>query len=254
MSNTSSSSLPAFSRSAAFYDSILSARRRDYHNEIRGIRDYCCTSPEKCPPICHSVIDWGCGTGEHIARWPDYGWNPIGFDPSPEMVAIAISKGLNVHCGSILDAWANRQAQIQTCLFAAFSYATTGPTDLARALQNVAIHAPRGGYFVFDVINYSAAAAYLRPIERAAIPGLVRVMRKEFDLINSLVKYSIDYSPEGGETFTESHVLRAFTPREITDALNRHGFDVPHLFDPESPERTAPRPSSFYFMVVARKR
>lgn len=258
MSITSSRDLPAFARSARFYDLICEGgqRRRDYDLEVANLAMFAGKLDGDLPidPVTHRVLDWGCGTGEHVSRWPKFGWPAVGADPSPSMVAAAVAKGLDVREGSIVDSRIDGLFHLQTCLFAAFSYAAAGEDHLARSLVNVSQHAPRGGYFVFDVVNYSAAACFLRPIDRLEVPGLVRVMRKRFDLQDSLVNYSIDYTPADGETFTETHVLRAFTPREIGEALRRHGFDVLSLFDPESANWSMPTARSFYFMVVARKR
>jgi SAM-dependent methyltransferase len=254
--------LPAFSRSAAYYDSICAARQRDYDREVgrlaKIVEAFANGSPRPPPWVERLVVDWGCGTGEHVSRWPRHGWQAVGVEPCPEMVAIAQTKGLDVRRGSLREACSGYpsivpMSHIHTCLFAAFSYATVDGID--KCLKSISYNCSRPGWFIFDVVNHSAAACHLRTPDVLEAPEVVRTMRKSFNLLDSLLTYEIEYAPrDDSESFIERHVLRAFTPREITDALDRNGFDVLAIFDPESPERATPRPDSFYFMCVARKR
>lgn len=254
--------MPAFSRSAAFYDLIY--KDRDYSRDI----DHVLAVGNEPWMSGGFVLDYGAGTGEHIRQWVVRGWKAIGLDPSPEMVELAADKYLDVRLGSFetkLDFKAH--AAIQTCFFAAFSYAAASPgIDIQRMLGYVFRNAARGGLFAFDAVNYSAAACHLIESEIGEFRGdgrvVTRKMLKWFDLQKSLLHNEITYLPNVGSPghfddapgFTETHILRAFTPNEITDHLASAGFDVLAIFDPESAERAPVRPDSFYFMVIAKVR
>lgn len=275
---TSQRSSPAFARSAEFYDEIYQDRGPIYDRDVFLVEsafDDFSQSFEK------RVVDWGAGTGEHVRRFRASGWNAVGFDPCPEMADAANRKGVMVLDGSILKPAdsvglvALGDVSLQTSLFAAFSYATLTDDDLSRALENVRRWSCPAGLFIFDVINHhSAAASHLRDSrnsDRAIDTGRIwRSMRKTFDIETSIVtaemSYQIRRNPpapasgrQGGqppECFSETHKLRAYTPREISTALARHGFDVLRMFDPESEqiEGGPIRADSYYFMVVARVR
>jgi hypothetical protein len=249
MSITSLTPCGAFERSAKYYDTLYA--RRDYSRDIQhALHFYRGPNPSL-------LIDWGCGTGEHLVRWRDMAWVGLGVDPSLEMVRIAKSKRVDARTGSIgyTNLVGIPQAPLQTCLFAAFSYACGDRvTDPSAILRAVKLHASPAGTFVFDVVNYAAVASNLWPSHvRLFEGGEVRFLRK-FDLCTSIIDTTANYCTAADGEFEEKHTLRAFTPREITDHLDAAGFDVLSIFDPESPEREPPRPDSFYFMVAAKVR
>jgi SAM-dependent methyltransferase len=257
MSITSLTPCAAFEHSAKYYDAIYWGR--DKHRDIRHALHFYL---QHFPPEAKTVVDWGCGTGEHLRLWKRANWKAIGFDPSPAMVEIAKRKGWDARLGGILDAVVSGlNAPLQTCLFAAFSYACgNGIVSPVPLFRKIKLNAARGGLFLFDVVNYSAAACHLEPFKRLEFGGGRsmsngghRVLLQRFDSVESLLHVDAIYHVRDGE-FQELHSLRAFTPREITDHLDTAGFDVLSIFDPESPKRETPRPDSFYFMVAARVR
>jgi hypothetical protein len=254
----SSKPLQPFARSAQYYDQIYSGgRKRNYSREVDVIASFF----GELQTNGRQIVDWGCGTGEHLSRWPAAapGWQASGFDPSDGMVQICQRKGLDVYHGDIcstLPCHGLAPAAVQTCLFGAFGYAAAGPDSrgMNAALDNVKWWAASGGLFILDVVNYLAAACHLRSQDCYQCPELRRTFRKRFDLEESLLHYEIEYEPANAASFVESHVMRAFTPRELRQALRLNGFDVLHCFDPESAQMSKPGPESFYFMLVARKR
>jgi SAM-dependent methyltransferase len=257
MSITSLTPCAAFEHSAKYYDAIYQGRDyyRDISHALHFYRQYSIHEPA-------TVVDWGCGTGEHLRLWKHACWRAIGFDPSPAMAALAKQKRLDARLGGILDVVVEGlDAPLQTCFFAAFSYACgNGIVSPVPLFRKIKLNAARGGLFLFDVVNYSAAACYLEPFKRLEFGGGRsmshgghRVLLQRFDPLESLLQVDAIYHVRDGE-FQELHSLRAFTPREITDHLDAAGFDVLSIFDPESPERSPPRPDSFYFMVAAKVR
>lgn len=262
---TPAKSSAPFARSAAYYDEIYRDRGPIYDRDVRRILSLFGKFAGRLP---RRMVDWGAGTCEHLRQFKLREWQAVGFDPCPQMVAQGIAKGANIIRGDIrgLDSRAfESEFSLQTCLFASFSYATLSDADLSYALTEVRRVAFPGGLFVFDVVNHSAAASHLHDdpkSNRAIDTGRIwRSMRKSFDIKTSIVTAEMSYQVKRDEKnepdcFTEIHKLRAYTPREISAALTRHGFDVLEMFDPESEsiEGGPIRADSYYFMVVARVR
>jgi SAM-dependent methyltransferase len=48
-----------------------------------------------------SLLDLGCGDGQFLEWARSAGWRAVGVDPDPKAVAVARSRGLDVHLGSI---------------------------------------------------------------------------------------------------------------------------------------------------------
>jgi SAM-dependent methyltransferase len=260
-SATFAKSCEAFSRSASIYD-LLHAKR-DRTAELKLIAAML-GDPERTPPASRRIIDWGAGTGEHVLRWPTYGWKAVGFDTSIPMVQEAQAKGADVRPGDICEQPLEANfapASAQTCLFAAFSYATVDPVGLAGALDTVRRWSVKGGLFVFDALNYACCCAHLEPSAQRKYEGGEAQIHKRFNVRTGILECKIRFrnwlAGSDESDFTERHLMRAFTPRELESALHRHGFDVLKVIDPESQiagKGGDLRADSYYLMVVARVR
>src|SRR6476646_7835961 len=76
-----------FSASAEYYDLIYSAFK-DYGGEVTQLAHLL----RAANGTCRSVLDVGCGTGEHARRLIDQGFEGDGIDLDPAFVAIARRK------------------------------------------------------------------------------------------------------------------------------------------------------------------
>lgn len=242
----------AFEATAEVYDQIY-AKHRPYASDVDRMISF--VNEHATRPLPHrlKILDWGAGTGEHIRHWKACGWEAVGIDKSPEMVKAARQKSLDVRLGDICETSIGREFLIQSCLFATFSYATLTADQLTAALANVRRHACRGGFFFLDVVNYASCLTSLQESKNTAFKDFNRRMRKSFDPASSLLQCAVEYE-RGGQRTRETHVLRAYTPQEMIDALYRSGFDVLKVFDPESKQMKPPTSDSYYFAIAARVR
>ena len=236
----------AFERTAEFYDQIY-AKRPIAADVDRMLSFFNCTAHVK------KVLDWGAGTGEHVRQWKACGWTAVGIDKSPAMVKAAQQKAADVRLGDICETHVGREFYAQTCLFATLSYATHTASQLDAALANVRRHAARGGFFIFDVVNFSACLTSLRREELTAFKGFNRRIRKYFSPNDSILQSVVEYERDG-QRVREDHLMRTYTPAEIFDALRRSGFDVLQFYDPESKQMKPPTMESYYFAVAAKVR
>src|SRR5512145_468507 len=76
-----------FSESAEFYDLIYSTFK-DYRSEATAIAQLL----RGLNPLCRTVLDLACGTGEHARLLSEQGFEVDGLDLDPAFVAIAQRK------------------------------------------------------------------------------------------------------------------------------------------------------------------
>lgn len=277
-----------FARSAPYYDLIF--QKKNFSAEAAAVAKHLEITPGIQVRPSRRLLDFGCGTGRHLAHWISHGWSAIGIEPCPEMAAIATAKGLHVRPGDICSDARDAQpiAGAAVCMFGAFSYACTDGDKLRAALRNVRFHLSAGSRFVFDVVNLACAAGGLRggSLDSFAVRKnefLIRHLEKRLDPMGSLVMCDLSYSlieysgetveihrideltgertdevvgslmvpPKDGakESWTEHHVMRAFSPPELRYALDTADFNVVSILDPETGGEV--RADSYYFQVVA---
>jgi SAM-dependent methyltransferase len=215
----------------------------------------------------HSVLDLGCGTGNHAFPLAQRGYEVVGIDRSADMLAHARKKSANAGTNARI---AFQQADIRMTdlsrnfdaalmMFAVLGYQHEN-ADVLSALRTARRHLCSGGIFIFDVW-YGPAVLHERPSQRIkVIPGeegeqILRVTSGELDTRRQLcnVYYHIWRLREGkltGEA-EERHSVRYFFSLELDLLLECAGFApirlgaFPHL-DQEPGETT------WNVLVVAR--
>ena len=104
---------------------------------------------------CSLVLDLGCGTGSLSMELARLGYDVIGVDNSPEMLAVAMSKreegsSILYLCQDMarLDLYGTIDAAV--CALDTVNH-VTDPRKLARAFSRVALFLEPDGLFLFDV-------------------------------------------------------------------------------------------------------
>ena len=140
-----------------------------------------------------SVLDLGCGTGNHAFPLAERGYEVVGVDRSPEMLAHARGKSVNASTngrlvfkqGDIRAVELRRNFDAVLMMFAVLGYELDN-VDVLSALRNARRHVRSDGIFVFDVW-YGPAVLRERPSQRIkVIPGedggqILRVTSGELD-------------------------------------------------------------------------
>jgi hypothetical protein len=171
-------------------------------------------------------------------------------------------------------------ADVQTCLFAAFSYATAEAHDAGFILKNFRFCAKPGGLLIFDVVNAEAdihpRRAKCASFGDSKVSCGYRKCRKCIDcgksttshgrclecnrLSGLLVEIDAHYSIlrpniRDSESWREKHVLRAYRIETIEPLLRRNSFQLVEMFDLESVLRGGSgevTQDSYYITVIAR--
>ncbi len=112
---------------------------------------------EKAPQ--RSVIDLGCGTGEHSRFLAGEGFQAVGLDRSESMLAKAQEKPLGPHLRFVLGELQNVREVVPDRFGAAISLGNTlvhltERQDLGRAFASFAQVLEAGGIFLFQILNY----------------------------------------------------------------------------------------------------
>lgn len=251
-----SNSLPATvfgDRYAEMYDALYASK--DYERECDRIE----AAFSRSPRDVRSVLDLGCGTGNHAIPLARRGYRVVGVDRSPGMLQRARDKAAQGSgaqpefvLGDLRDVRLGRSLDACIVMFAVLGYQTTDH-DVLAALETIRRHLEPDGIFVFDVWN-GAAVVTDGPGERTRTEPdgarrLVRVSSGTLDLPRHICNVHIRQTLSEGDTIVseseETHAMRYFFPLELELLLDRAGFDVVEM---------ALDPGTWDMFVVARRR
>lgn len=205
-----------------------------------------------------SVLDLGCGTGNHAIPLAQRGYEVFGVDRSESMLAYARRKaillpnnsGVGFQQGDIRHVDLQRHFDAVLMMFAVLGY-QLGNVDVLSALQTARRHLRPKGLLIFD-IWYGPAVLHQRPAQRVkVIPTaegqVLRVASGELDIQRHVctVHYNV-WRLEGERVVArteEIHQVRYFFPLELELFLKCTGFALIRLgafpeFDRDPDETT----------------
>jgi SAM-dependent methyltransferase len=215
-----------------------------------------------------SILDLGCGTGNHAIPLAQRGYQVVGIDRSADMLNRARGKADNlVSHGDLVFRQSDihqldlqRQFDAVLMMFAVLGYQLEN-ADVLSALSTARRHLRLGGLLVFDVW-YGPAVLHERPSQRAKIVSTtrgrtLRIVSGELDTARQLctVHYQMWQLEDDllvAET-EEKHLMRYFFPLELELFLQSSGFGLLRLgvfpeFDQD------PSDATWNVLVVAQAR
>ena len=143
-----------FNNYARYYDLLY--RDKDYTAEAEFIDRLI----QSKAPNTNTILELGCGTGNHALLLAKAGYHLHGVDLSAEMLKYAqarcdrlepeLAAKLQFSCGDLRQIRLNLKFDAILSLFHVISYQTTNE-DLLAALATVKTHLNPGGIFIFDV-------------------------------------------------------------------------------------------------------
>lgn len=222
---------------AHVYDSLY--RDKNYQGECDFVEAVCQLYGDRKP---QSILDLGCGTGNHALPLAARGYNVCGLDRAPEMLHHARRKQsllpptvghLEFQQGCAQTASLNTQFDLVLCLFAVITYQTTDEGILA-LLRNVRHHLRPGGLFICDFWHGPAVLSE-RPTTRVkeVLEGdavIRRTASSVLDEINHLVTvhFSVSRSHHGEPTTSseETHQVRYLFSSELERFLPAAGLEI----------------------------
>jgi SAM-dependent methyltransferase len=190
-----------------------------------------------------SILDLGCGTGNHALVLAKRGYKVTGIDRSAQMLAIARRKaqdaGLDINFieGNITNAEFEGKFDAVISMFAVMSYmpANEDVAAVCKIANNVLVP---GGIFIFDCWHGSAVIAdkpgvRIKEMDAGDGEKVIRFTEPEIDFIHHLVKvnFRIWHVKDGKILETrETHPMRFFFPQEIRYYMEIAGFNKTELY------------------------
>ena len=207
--------------------------RLTYDVDYSAWADYIEKHFAKTPLPGRTVLDLACGTGSLTRELALRGYEMIGADQSPEMLAEAAEKNRGAApiepiflCQSMekLDLYGTIDACV--CCLDSINY-VTDPKKLARAFQRVHLFLMPGGLFLFDVNTPEKLAGLDGQVFLDETEDAYCVWRAEFS--RRICTYFMDIfrlDPSTGQwdRGEELHRERAYTVEELTTLLEGAGF------------------------------
>jgi SAM-dependent methyltransferase len=213
-----------------------------------------------------TVLDLGCGTGNHAIPLAKRGYRVVGVDRSQEMLDEAREKALahipplpvEFHQADVRLLELGKRFDAALLMFAVLGYQLTN-ADVLASLRSTRKHLIPGGLLVFDVW-YGPAVLHLRPSERMKVVPtskgqIIRWASGELDPLIQLCR--VDYHVWNLEEerlvaeSQESHQMRFFFPLELALFLKNSDFQLLHLG--AFPEyENAPDENTWNILCVAR--
>ena len=182
-----------------------------------------------------TVLDLACGTGSLTWELAARGYEMIGVDRSPEMLAEAAAKGREdvetppiFLCQSMdrLDLYGTIDACV--CCLDSVNY-VTDPRQLKKAFARVWLFLMPGGLFLFDINTPSKLRGLDGQVFLDETEDTYCVWRAEYEKRGRICSYFMDIfrlDPGSGlwERGEELHRERAYEPEELTAFLREAGF------------------------------
>lgn len=212
------------------------------------------------PRPVHTVLDLACGTGTMSFLLAQRGYEMIGVDFSPEMLAVAAEKTLNgggeppiflCQAMEALDLYGTVDACV--CLLDSVNHVTRAD-KLQKAFQRVWLFLEPGGIFLFDVHTPEHLQSLDGEIFLDETEDAYCVWRTDYDSRRQICTYGMDVFCREGTYWRreeEVHEERAYTQEELTEYLKKAGFVDVRQYGDRKLRRPQPEEGRIFF--TARK-
>jgi SAM-dependent methyltransferase len=202
------------------YDSIHA--EKDYDQDIKKILGI--LEEFKLRDKITTVLDFGCGTGKHIAILQANGFDVQGYDPSLEMLSVAHNNFPNLTFSSDLNVL-NQDSDLIVSLFDVLSYQNT-LEKLEIFFDQLYLMVAKKGYILLDFWNLEGVRN--SPPEHRVKEFFYKNKKYERQVLANhfqdlkLTELSISVKDKQNDTelYSELHVMRAFELEEITKLIS----------------------------------
>jgi len=186
-----------------------------------------------------SVLDIGCGTGEHVLAMQELGYKILGIDSSREMITHAQKRfpNCNFAIGDLQTYKKEKSFDGIYSIFGTMNYLITN-TDLEVSLGNIRKNLKPSGIVIMEIWNAIPIQLIQRKplttVGHAKIGNLVIKRNRGFKIKRpdgaaqseeTLVEVNFVYNLDQKE-IKDKHIMRVFTLEEIANLLENQKFDI----------------------------
>ncbi len=195
---------------AKYYDIIYSDK--DYNKETQFLISIFKKHNVK------SVLDVGCGTGNHLAILEKNGFECVGLDLNQEMLDIAKQKVKSkLIKGDMRDFSINRRFDAIICMYATFNH-NLNLEDANKTINCFKKHLNSSGLVILDLHNPQSDGIRIdkkRDIERE--------IKWKFDRTSKTETTEILFKI-GERNIKDGHILKIFDFKELKNFFDKNGF------------------------------
>lgn len=245
-----------FSDYARYYNLLY--KDKDYKAEAVYVQSLI----HKYKPGTKTILNLGCGTGQHDRCLYRMGYHVCGVDLSQTMLVEArkhaVAGKLEFFHGDVRNFDLGKTFDAVISLFHVMSY-QTGNKDILSAFRTAAQHLEAGGVFVFDFWHAQGVLddppqERVRCLEDASVK-IIRtarpVVHPQMDVIDVNYHMQVTDKLSGAESeLRETHSMRYFFLRDLERFLSQSGF---RLMDCLAWFTNNPLKNEWYGVVVACK-
>lgn len=225
-----------FGKYADLYDSLY--QDKDYIGECDAVAEI---FKKYSKNKISSILDLGCGTGNHAFILQERGYKILGIDRSKVMLANAEKKltnlldkkNIRLAKGDIRSWRSKEKFDSVIMMFAVLGYQLENK-DVLQAFSTVRAHLNPGGIFIFDVW-YGPAVLTQKPSKRtkSVVTTKGKIIRNAYSEIDTVrqictVHYLTSYiqNTKQIQKIKEDHQMRFFFPKELEFYLQAAGLKL----------------------------
>ncbi|MFQ5837825.1 MAG: class I SAM-dependent DNA methyltransferase [Thermoplasmata archaeon] len=250
--------LGPYARSAPYYDFVYESIV-DYEGECDLLEAIFQRYGER---KVETVLDLGCGTGNHAMILSSRGYRVVGIDRSEEFVRLAIEKSRTLKnapsflVGDMTRLDLRERFDALICMFGGFGYI---PRErLLDTMRGFAERLKEGGLLIFEFWNTGGVKpGHTSWFEREAEHlTLIRLSGSEFEpnsgVLEASMKYYVIRAGRLEEAFEELHRLTTYLRKDMRDTLRRAGLKPLAMLDWDRKVLETPHRKTFRILAVAK--
>ena len=187
-----------------------------------------------------SLLDLGCGTGEHLFKLSKTGIKCTGIDASNSMLRIAklrFPDSIEFKNEDMRFINFNKKFDLVISLFGSFNYITED-ADINKVFKNTWDALKPDGIGLFEIWNsipiLKIKEKPVTKVSKINYRGKEIERERGFKLLNNmnktLVEVDYNYIISRNENIKDRHLMRAFTKDEIADFIIDNGFRICNIF------------------------
>ena len=243
----------AYNEFANIYDELI-YEDINYDKVAEKITDLCTQNNIEF----EDYLDLACGTGNVSIKVAKYFKNTYAVDLSDDMLNIAFDKfkqnkiKAKVICQDMCELSLNHKFDLITSVLDSTNYITE-ENDLLVYFENVYEHLKENGLFIFDINSYYKLSNVLgNNIYTYSSEDVFYTWENSFEdeVLNMFLTFFVKQSNGLYERFEEEHFERAYTEKEIEQALNKCGFKLINKFAGYSDEEVHDESERILYVVT----